>query len=160
MPALARRPSVRNPRSSNAARWPLSIVLHLLGKVKEQSGQEAFLRRWLSAGEIVLLTGRSCLRRPRRPELGLIFQTGHVARGSVDCSCFRYCSLHHCSLFKEKASRRLSLEQSCSGTLGKRLQMFHPPIHKRLDLLDSRQLQQLIHRLAGLFVPDVSNSLL
>ena len=84
MPAVARRPSVRNPRSSNAARWPLSIVLHLLGKVKEQSGQEAFLRRWLSTGEIMLLTGRSS-------ELGLILQTGHVARGSVDYSCFRYC---------------------------------------------------------------------
>ena len=40
----------------------------------------------LSRGEIVLLTGRSS-------ELGPILQTSQVARGSVGCSCFRYCSL-------------------------------------------------------------------
>ncbi len=45
----------------------------------------------MGKGKIVLLTGRSS-------ELGLILQTSQVARGSVDCSCFRHCSLITASL--------------------------------------------------------------
>ena len=48
-------------------------------------------RQWVIQGKfqvgdggIVLLSGSlSCLRRPRRPELGLILLTGQVIRGSV-----------------------------------------------------------------------------
>ncbi len=64
----------------------------------------------------------------------------------------------HCSLLT--VGKRLSLKQGCSGILGDRLKMIYPPVHKRSDLLDSRQLQQLIYRLAGLCIADVSNGVL
>ena len=53
----------------------------------------------------MLLTGRSS-------ELGLILQTSHVARGSVDCSCFRYCSLIHCLLFGFQGSATVPQQAS------------------------------------------------
>ena len=74
-----------------------------------------------------------------------------------------HCSLtpllhYHYSLLT--VGKRLSLKQGCSGILGDRLKMIYPPVHKRSDLLDSRQLQQLIYRLTGLCIADVSNGVL